>query len=57
MILLIDKKNENKNILRRKFSRYEIMKTGLDDDDLKLLIDLYLKSEFKEDKENNNYAK
>jgi hypothetical protein len=57
MILLIDKKNENKNILRRKFSRYEVIETGLDNDDLELLISLYLEPEFKVKKVTNEKTK
>jgi len=30
-----------------KFSRYEVIETGLDNDDLELLISLYLEPEFK----------
>ena len=57
MILLIDKKEGEKNlknIMNRKFRRYdniEVIETGLDNDDLDLLIDLYLKSEFRVNKE------
>ena len=56
MILLIDKKEGEKNlknIMNRKFRRYnniEVIETGLDNDDLDLLIDLYLKSEFRVNK-------
>jgi len=57
LILLIDKKEGEKNlknIMNRKFRRYdniEVIETGLDNDDLDLLIDLYLKSEFRVNKE------
>jgi len=56
LILLIDKKEGEKNlknIMNRKFRRYnniEVIETGLDNDDLDLLIDLYLKSEFRVNK-------
>jgi hypothetical protein len=48
MILLVDKKHEGENKFKRKFSRYEVITTGLSDDDLKILVDIYLKPEFKE---------
>jgi len=57
VILLLDKKNENKNSIKLKFSKYEAIETGLDDYDLKLLIDLYLKPEFKGKKISNEKSK
>jgi hypothetical protein len=52
VILLLDKKEGEKNIkniMNWKLRRYniEIMETGLDIGDLDLLIDLYLKNEFR----------
>jgi len=57
LILLIDKENERKNRIKLKFSRHEAIYTGLDDYDLKLLIDLYLKPEFKGKKISNEKSK
>jgi len=57
MILLVDKKHEGENKLKRKFSRYEVIETGLDNDDLELLISLYLEPEFKVKKVTNEKTK
>lgn len=61
MILLIDKENEGDNsprsILKRKFGKYQVIQTGLDDDTLKLLIDIYLEPEFSIKKEPNEKSK
>jgi len=57
MILLLTKEEkERENILKRKFRRYNvnIIKTGIDLIDLKLLIDIYLGPEFKDHKEKEN---
>jgi len=57
MILLLTKEEkERENILKRKFRRYNvnIIKTGIDLIDLKLLIDIYLGPEFRDYKEKEN---
>ena len=57
MILLLDRENEGnnspRNVLKRKFGKYEVVQTGLDKDMLKLLIDIYLVPEFQTKKISN----